>query len=104
MRDTGLMYVDLAVTHIYYDVCRYASLYFCCCIEREDNELLTLEIIHRYVELLDKYFGNVCIFSLFSTSFYFLQSPVNAENLKMSHHVEMQISLNVLPVILFYLT
>ena len=38
---------------------RYASLYFCCCVEHEDNELLTLEIIHRYVELLDKYFGNV---------------------------------------------
>ncbi|XP_061185274.1 AP-1 complex subunit sigma-2-like isoform X3 [Saccostrea echinata] len=39
---------------------RYASLYFCCAIEAEDNELLTLEIIHRYVELLDKYFGSVC--------------------------------------------
>ncbi|ROT69629.1 AP-1 complex subunit sigma-2 [Penaeus vannamei] len=39
---------------------RYASLYFCCAIEQEDNELLTLEIIHRYVELLDKYFGSVC--------------------------------------------
>lgn len=39
---------------------RYASLYFCSCIEQEDNELLTLEIIHRYVELLDKYFGSVC--------------------------------------------
>jgi AP-1 complex subunit sigma 1/2 len=39
---------------------RYASLYFCCCIERTDNELMTLEVIHRYVELLDKYFGNVC--------------------------------------------
>ncbi|CAG0924862.1 unnamed protein product [Notodromas monacha] len=26
----------------------------------DDNELLTLEIIHRYVELLDKYFGSVC--------------------------------------------
>ena len=38
---------------------RYASLYFCVCIEAEDNELLTLETIHRYVELLDKYFGNV---------------------------------------------
>ena len=24
-----------------------------------DNELITLEIIHRYVELLDKYFGSV---------------------------------------------
>lgn len=39
---------------------RYASLYFCCAIEESDNELLTLEIIHRYVELLDKYFGSVC--------------------------------------------
>jgi AP-1 complex subunit sigma 1/2 len=35
-------------------------LYFCCSIEQDDNELLTLEIIHRYVELLDKYFGSVC--------------------------------------------
>ncbi|CAJ0958780.1 unnamed protein product [Ranitomeya imitator] len=36
----------------------YASLYFCCAIEDQDNELLTLEIVHRLVELLDKYFGN----------------------------------------------
>uniref|UniRef100_A0A674G9J1 AP complex mu/sigma subunit domain-containing protein n=1 Tax=Taeniopygia guttata TaxID=59729 RepID=A0A674G9J1_TAEGU len=39
---------------------RYASLYFCCAIEGQDNELITLELIHRYVELLDKYFGSVC--------------------------------------------
>ena len=39
---------------------RYASLYFCCAVEQEDNRLLTLEVIHRYVELLDKYFGSVC--------------------------------------------
>eukprot|EP00088_Acartia_fossae_P023040 TRINITY_DN24112_c0_g1_i3.p1 TRINITY_DN24112_c0_g1~~TRINITY_DN24112_c0_g1_i3.p1 ORF type:complete len:158 (+),score=54.49 TRINITY_DN24112_c0_g1_i3:62-535(+) len=39
---------------------RYASLYFCCAIENSDNELIALEIIHRYVELLDKYFGSVC--------------------------------------------
>ena len=38
---------------------RYASLYFCAAIDAGDNELLTLEIIHRYVELLDKYFGSV---------------------------------------------
>lgn len=38
---------------------RYASLYFLCAIEPDDNELLTLEVIHRYVEILDKYFGNV---------------------------------------------
>lgn len=39
---------------------RYASLYFVMCISKEDNELLTLEVIHSYVEVLDKYFGNVC--------------------------------------------
>ncbi|XP_040573351.1 AP-1 complex subunit sigma-1A [Lepeophtheirus salmonis] len=39
---------------------RYASLFFCFAIDRNDNELLTLEIIHRYVEVLDKYFGSVC--------------------------------------------
>lgn len=38
---------------------RYASLYFCLAIENQENELLALEVIHRYVELLDKYFGNV---------------------------------------------
>ncbi|XP_076000530.1 AP-1 complex subunit sigma-1A isoform X2 [Genypterus blacodes] len=40
---------------------RYASLYFCCAIEEQDNELITLEVIHRFVELLDKYFGSVSL-------------------------------------------
>ncbi|XP_020492469.1 AP-1 complex subunit sigma-3a isoform X1 [Labrus bergylta] len=39
---------------------RYASLYFCAGLEASDNELLSLEVLHRYVELLDRYFGNVC--------------------------------------------
>lgn len=39
---------------------RYASLYFMASIEQDDNQLLTLEVIHRYVEVLDKYFGSVC--------------------------------------------
>ncbi|GAA5823952.1 hypothetical protein JCM10212_001056 [Sporobolomyces blumeae] len=39
---------------------RYASLFFVCGIGQQDNELITLEIIHRYVEVLDRYFGNVC--------------------------------------------
>ncbi|XP_035535269.1 AP-1 complex subunit sigma-3a [Morone saxatilis] len=39
---------------------RYASLYFCTGLDDHDNELLSLEVLHRYVELLDKYFGNVC--------------------------------------------
>ena len=40
-------------------LCRYASLYFCMCIDQEDNELEVLEIIHHFVEILDRYFGSV---------------------------------------------
>ena len=28
--------------------------------DKEDNELIVLEMIHHYVECLDRYFGNVC--------------------------------------------
>uniref|UniRef100_A0ACD5TAK3 Uncharacterized protein n=1 Tax=Avena sativa TaxID=4498 RepID=A0ACD5TAK3_AVESA len=38
---------------------RYASLYFCMCIDADDNELEVLEIIHHFVEVLDRYFGSV---------------------------------------------
>merc|ERR1712032_928047 len=39
---------------------RYASLYFICCIDVNDNELAALETLHLFVEILDKYFSNVC--------------------------------------------
>eukprot|EP01117_Protostelium_nocturnum_P003791 TRINITY_DN15052_c0_g1_i1.p1 TRINITY_DN15052_c0_g1~~TRINITY_DN15052_c0_g1_i1.p1 ORF type:complete len:154 (+),score=50.81 TRINITY_DN15052_c0_g1_i1:58-519(+) len=39
---------------------RYASLYFVMCVDKNDNELLTLEITHHFVKILDRYFGNVC--------------------------------------------
>src|SRR3954453_19033284 len=40
---------------------RYASLYFLCHVDTNvDNELLTLDLIHMYVECLDAYFHNVC--------------------------------------------
>lgn len=54
---------------------RYASLYFCAGLEEQDNELLTLEVLHRYVELLDKYFGNVCELDIifnFEKAYYIL--------------------------------
>ena len=48
----------------YKDMCivykRYASLFFCFAVDKTDNELGALEVIHRYVEVLDKYFGSVC--------------------------------------------
>lgn len=51
-----LMYLELDTKVVYR---RYASLFFVCGIGASDNELVTLEIIHRYVEVLDRYFGNV---------------------------------------------
>lgn len=39
---------------------RYAGLFFSICVDVTDNELLYLESIHLFVELLDRYFGNVC--------------------------------------------
>lgn len=39
---------------------RYASLYFACCVDQSDNELIVLDIIHHFVEVLDRYFSNVC--------------------------------------------
>ena len=41
-------------------VIRYASLYFAACIDKSDNELIVLDIIHHFVEVLDRYFSNVC--------------------------------------------
>lgn len=29
-------------------------------VDPSDNELMTLEMIHHFVEVLDRYFGNVC--------------------------------------------
>lgn len=41
---------------------KYGSLWFVGCITLDSNALLALEAIHRYVELLDHYFGNVLFF------------------------------------------
>ena len=49
---------------------RYAGLYFCACIDADDNELAYLEAIHLFVEILDAYFENVCELDLV---FYFYQ-------------------------------
>jgi hypothetical protein len=39
---------------------RYAGLFFCVCVDANDNELSYLEAIHFFVEVLDQFFGNVC--------------------------------------------
>lgn len=40
---------------------RYVSLYFCMCVDMEDNELEVFEIIQYFVEILDCYFGSVSL-------------------------------------------
>eukprot|EP01041_Mallomonas_annulata_P003133 gene3133-6168_t len=39
---------------------RYAGLFFVFGVDPEENELLLMETIHLFVELLDQYFSNVC--------------------------------------------
>mmetsp|Transcript_13785 Transcript_13785/g.41622 ORF Transcript_13785/g.41622 Transcript_13785/m.41622 type:complete len:170 (-) Transcript_13785:391-900(-) len=64
---------------------RYASLYFVCGIDGGDNELITLEIIHHFVEVLDRYFGNVCELDLifnFHKAYFMLDEMMLAGELQ----------------------
>ncbi|KAK9033904.1 hypothetical protein V6N11_050085 [Hibiscus sabdariffa] len=66
---------------------RYASLYFCMCIDQDDNELEILEIIHHYVEVLDRYFGSVCELDLiynFHKAYFILDELLLAGELQES--------------------
>ncbi len=61
---------------------RYASLYFITCVDKKDNELITLEVIHQFVEVLDRYFGNVSAAAHMSErSFRWPRPPVAAKTL-----------------------
>lgn len=54
---------------------RYASLFFIVGIDNEDNELIALEVIHRFVEQMDKLYGNVCELDIifgFNKAYYIL--------------------------------
>lgn len=66
---------------------RYASLFFIAGCSSTDNELITLEIVHRYVEQMDKYYGNVCeldiIFS-FSKAYFILDELLLAGEMQES--------------------
>ena len=39
---------------------KYAGLYFIFGLDIDDSELLAMESIHLFVELMDQYFSNVC--------------------------------------------
>ena len=48
-------------------------------VEKEDNELIVLDIIHHFVEVLDRYFGNVCELDLifnFHQAYFILEEMI----------------------------
>jgi AP-1 complex subunit sigma 1/2 len=63
---------------------RYASLYFVAQIDPQDNELLAMELLHMYVEVLDQYFTQVCELDLifnFTRAYWILDEMVVAGEL-----------------------
>lgn len=69
-----LLYLDSKIVYK-----RYASLYFIVGVDAEENELVMLEVIHRFVEALDRYFGNVCELDLifnFEQAFWVLDEMI----------------------------
>ncbi|XP_039158750.1 AP-1 complex subunit sigma-2-like [Eucalyptus grandis] len=67
---------------------RYAGLFFCMCIDLDDNELETREVIHQYVRILDRYFGKVCELDLiydFHKAYFILDELVIAGELQESN-------------------
>ena len=49
---------------------RYAGLFFVFGVDVTDNELLLMETVHLFVELLDEYFSNVCEVNNISNSLF----------------------------------
>ncbi len=70
---------------------RYASLYFAACVDKDDNELITLEQIHLFVEVLDSYFGNVCELDII-----FNFHKVRGSNHSLQHQLGLFLLLNFL--------
>ena len=51
------------------------------CVDKQDNEILAMELIHQFVEVLDSYFGNVCELDLifnFDKAHYMLDELILA--------------------------
>ncbi len=64
-----------------------------------ENELITLELIHHYVECLDKYFGNVCELDIifnFNKAFFLLEEILLAGYMQESNKQSIKKSLEVI--------
>ena len=58
LNNTITIYMKFRTNKLIYR--RYAGLFFTICCDVTDNELVTLEAVHLFVEILDQYFQNVC--------------------------------------------
>lgn len=64
---------------------RYASLFFVMCVDRQENQLYVLEVIHHFVECLDRHFENVCELDLvfnFQKAYHLLDEVLLAGELQ----------------------
>lgn len=68
-------FVEFRASKIVYR--RYAGLFFCVCVDANDNELAYLESIHFFVEVLDSFFGNVCELDLVFNFYKVGNDPVD---------------------------
>ena len=55
---------------------QYAGLFFCLCVDVNDNDLAYMEAIHNFVEVLNEFFTNVCELDLLF-NFYKVYSLVD---------------------------
>ena len=70
---------------------RFAGLYFLFCVDFDDNELIHLELIQLFVEVMDQYFGNICeldiIFNFYKIYSIVDQMILGGEVLEVSKNV-----------------
>ena len=72
---------------------RFASLYFITLCDKEENELIILELLQHCVECLDRYFGNVCELDIifnFHKAYYIIEEILSGGNIQESDRKEIQ--------------
>ena len=70
---------------------RFASLYFITLCDKEENELIILELLQHFVECLDRYFGNVCELDIifnFHKAYYIIEEILSGRNIQESDRKE----------------
>ena len=70
---------------------RFASLYFITLCDKEENELIILELLQHFVECLDRYFGNVCELAIifnFHKAYYIIEEILSGGNIQESDRKE----------------